>query len=84
MEEVVTLADEEGSGETGGGDESDALYDEAVAFIIESRKGSISAVQRRFKIGYNRAARLIETMEAAGILGPLEGGTREVLISEAL
>ena len=60
--------------------ESDSLYDEAVAFVTESRKASISSVQRRFKIGYNRAARIIEDMENAGVVTPAESnGSREVL-----
>jgi DNA segregation ATPase FtsK/SpoIIIE, S-DNA-T family len=60
--------------------ESDALYDEAVAFVTESRKASISSVQRRFKIGYNRAARIIEDMENAGVVSmPETNGSREVL-----
>lgn len=60
--------------------ENDALYDEAVAFVTESRKASISSVQRRFKIGYNRAARMIEDMENAGVISPAEtNGSREVL-----
>jgi S-DNA-T family DNA segregation ATPase FtsK/SpoIIIE len=60
--------------------ESDALYDQAVAFVIQSRKASISSVQRRFKIGYNRAARMIEDMESAGIISaPEHNGTRTVL-----
>ena len=65
----------------GGGDsESDPLYDEAVRIVTETRRASISGVQRRLKIGYNRAARMIEAMEAAGIVGPLEpNGSREVL-----
>ncbi|MCQ8127554.1 DNA translocase FtsK [Methylomonas rivi] len=72
------------SGDVAGADgedsESDALYDEAVAFVTESRKASISSVQRRFKIGYNRAARIIEDMENAGVVSPAEtNGTREVL-----
>lgn len=60
--------------------EADSLYDEAVRFVTESRKASISSVQRRFKIGYNRAARIIEDMENAGVVSPAEtNGTREVL-----
>src|SRR5690625_4205638 len=69
-----------------GGDESDdgegdALYDQAVAYVIESRRASISYVQRKLRIGYNRAARLIETMEAAGVVSEAgHNGTREVLV----
>jgi S-DNA-T family DNA segregation ATPase FtsK/SpoIIIE len=60
--------------------EQDPLYDQAVRIVVESRKASISGVQRRLKIGYNRAARMIETMEAAGMVGPLQSnGAREVL-----
>ena len=62
--------------------EQDALYDQAVKIVIESRKASISGVQRRLKIGYNRAARMIETMEAAGLVGALQpNGSREVLVA---
>lgn len=58
----------------------DALYDDAVRIVTETRRASISGVQRRLKIGYNRAARMIEEMEAAGIVGPLQSnGSREVL-----
>ncbi|MBI1421829.1 MAG: cell division protein FtsK [Gammaproteobacteria bacterium] len=64
----------------GGDDESDPLYDEAVRIVTESRRASISGIQRRLKIGYNRAARMVEAMEAAGVVGPLESnGNREVL-----
>ncbi|MGZ8215830.1 DNA translocase FtsK [Methylomagnum sp.] len=67
-----------GGGE--GGEESDPLYDEAVRFVTESRKASISSVQRKLKVGYNRAARMIEDMEKAGIVGAAEtNGSREVL-----
>jgi S-DNA-T family DNA segregation ATPase FtsK/SpoIIIE len=60
--------------------EQDPLYDEAVGIVTRERKPSISYVQRRLKIGYNRAARLIEAMESAGLVGPLQSnGAREVL-----
>ena len=61
-------------------EDSDPLYDDAVAFVMQTRKASISSVQRRFKIGYNRAARLVEEMERCGLVGPLEGGFRDVLV----
>jgi S-DNA-T family DNA segregation ATPase FtsK/SpoIIIE len=61
--------------------ETDPLYDEAVQIVLETRRASISGIQRRLKIGYNRAARLIENMEAAGLVGPMEhNGNREVLV----
>jgi S-DNA-T family DNA segregation ATPase FtsK/SpoIIIE len=61
--------------------EKDELYDEAVAFVAQSRRASISAVQRKLRIGYNRAARMIETMEETGVLSPMaSNGNREVLI----
>ena len=61
--------------------EPDPLYDQAVAVVVESRKTSISYIQRRFRIGYNRAARMIEEMEVAGVVSPVQAnGTREVLV----
>ncbi len=64
-------------------EDKDALYDEAVKIIIETRKASISSVQRRLKIGYNRAANLVEAMEAAGLVGPMgTNGQRDILIPE--
>jgi DNA segregation ATPase FtsK/SpoIIIE, S-DNA-T family len=61
-------------------DESDALYDEAVYYVTQSRRASISSVQRKLRIGYNRAARLIEAMEAAGVVSDMgTNGQREVL-----
>ncbi len=69
----------EGSKDTNG-DEADPLYDEAVAVVTETRKASISYVQRRLKIGYNRAARMIEEMEATGVVSMVQSnGSREVI-----
>jgi S-DNA-T family DNA segregation ATPase FtsK/SpoIIIE len=70
-----------------GGDNSDAeqdpLYDQAVQVVMDTRKASISGVQRRLKIGYNRAARMVESMELAGLVGPLQpNGSREILVPE--
>jgi S-DNA-T family DNA segregation ATPase FtsK/SpoIIIE len=88
LEEVHSLGDGTVVGPTGlpeasvegGGGEADELYDQAVRIVTESRRASISGVQRRLKIGYNRAARLIEEMEAAGIVSaPQHNGNREVL-----
>ncbi len=73
---------EGGADEQSGDNEADPLYDQVVEFVVQNRKASISSVQRRFKIGYNRAARLVEEMERVGILGPLEGGMREVLVPD--
>ncbi len=61
--------------------EEDPLYDQAVQVVMQTRKASISGVQRRLKIGYNRAARIVEAMEAAGLVGPLQpNGSREILV----
>jgi DNA segregation ATPase FtsK/SpoIIIE, S-DNA-T family len=71
----------DGTTDGGSAEQDDALYDEAVAFVLESRRASISAVQRKLRIGYNRAARLIESMEAAGVVSSMNSnGSREVLV----
>ncbi len=79
--EEITSHGEEGAGPAlEGGDEKDDLYDQAVAFVTETGKCSISSVQRKLRIGYNRAARLVETMEASGVVSPpAHNGSREVL-----
>src|SRR5690606_5361920 len=90
VEEVLQIGEEEGlPGENGGensksaGGESDPLYDEAVSIVTKSRRASISLVQRQLRIGYNRAARLIEEMERAGLVSSMQGnGNREVLVPE--
>ncbi|WP_425354267.1 DNA translocase FtsK [Ectopseudomonas mendocina] len=86
IEDILAGVEESGSGFEGGGgeggegSEEDPLYDEAVNFVLESRRASISAVQRKLKIGYNRAARMIEAMEMAGVVSSMNtNGSREVL-----
>lgn len=83
--EGILTNEAEGGGEAGeyseGGGEKDELYDEAVAIVLKSRKASISSVQRQLRIGYNRAARLVEDMERAGLVSEMQtNGSREVLI----
>ena len=69
------------AGGESGGAESDALYDQAVQVVLQTRRPSISLVQRHLRIGYNRAARLIEQMEKAGMVSPMQSnGNREVLV----
>jgi len=82
-EEVVSSISVPGfeTSDNSGGGESDPLYDEAVAFVLDSQKASISSVQRKLRIGYNRAARLIEQMEESGVVSPMSSnGTREILV----
>jgi S-DNA-T family DNA segregation ATPase FtsK/SpoIIIE len=81
VEEVLAEPEEEEAGEGGPDAEADPLYDEAVALVLRTRRASISAVQRHLRIGYNRAARLIEAMERAGLVSPMQSnGNREVLV----
>ncbi len=88
IEDILAGVEDSGSGfdaggsggEGGEGSEEDPLYDEAVRFVTESRRASISAVQRKLKIGYNRAARMIEAMEIAGVVTSMNtNGSREVI-----
>jgi len=77
-EAIPGIDPEPGSGDT---EDQDPLFDEAVQFVVETRRASISGVQRRLKIGYNRAARMVEEMERIGLVGPAEtNGNREVLV----
>ena len=86
IEGILTGETEGDDGEGGstysdGGGEKDELYDEAVAIVLKSRRASISGVQRQLRIGYNRAARLIEDMERAGLVSAMQSnGNREVLV----
>ncbi len=88
IEGILTNEAEEGgdiegiAGSHNGGGEVDPLYDEAVAIVLKTRRASISGVQRQLRIGYNRAARLIEDMERAGLVSAMQSnGNREVLAS---
>jgi S-DNA-T family DNA segregation ATPase FtsK/SpoIIIE len=82
IDEIIDGTSEDGvdgvNGESGG--ESDPLYDQAVAIVLENKRASISLVQRHLRIGYNRAARLLEDMERSGLVSKMSGsGTREIL-----
>ena len=84
VESVLEGPDPDEAGESGlegEGGESDPLYDQAVAIVLKTRRASISLVQRHLRIGYNRAARLIEQMERAGMVSPMQtNGNREILV----
>ena len=84
LEDVLEPAQAEDGGEAGPGEptgEKDPLYDQAVEIVLRTRRPSISLVQRHLRIGYNRAARLIEDMERAGMVSPMQtNGNREVLV----
>jgi S-DNA-T family DNA segregation ATPase FtsK/SpoIIIE len=79
------LAEEGGDavlgGEGGGNPEADPMYDQAVAVVLKNRRASISLVQRHLRIGYNRAARLLEQMEQSGLVSTMQSnGNREILV----
>lgn len=85
IESILTGANEDGSSEAGelgeSSGEADPLYDEAVAIVLKTRRATISSIQRHLRIGYNRAARLIEDMERAGLVSAMSSnGNREVLV----
>jgi S-DNA-T family DNA segregation ATPase FtsK/SpoIIIE len=84
IEGILVGAEEEGgdlmASEGGEGSEADPLYDQAVEIVVKTRRPSISLVQRHLRIGYNRAARLIEQMERSGLVTPMgANGNREVV-----
>jgi S-DNA-T family DNA segregation ATPase FtsK/SpoIIIE len=83
IDDIIKMTDGSDGGldEDGQTEDEDPLYDQAVEFVVQTRKASISGVQRRLKIGYNRAARIVEEMERTGIVGPLDGGYRDVLVN---
>jgi S-DNA-T family DNA segregation ATPase FtsK/SpoIIIE len=71
----------EGGGAAGGDAESDPMYDQAVAIVLQHKKASISLVQRHLRIGYNRAARLLEQMEKSGLVSNMStNGNRDLLL----
>jgi S-DNA-T family DNA segregation ATPase FtsK/SpoIIIE len=74
---------EAGAGSAGTSGESDAMYDQAVAIVLQHRRASISLVQRHLRIGYNRAARLLEQMEKSGLVSAMSGsGNRDLLVPQ--
>ncbi|MDF7636806.1 DNA translocase FtsK [Leuconostocaceae bacterium ESL0958] len=82
----MAVTDEEiAADEAGGGQSDDELFDEALAFVVEQQKASTSLLQRRFRIGYNRAARLIDDLEASGYVGPADGAKpRQVNVAKKM
>jgi len=89
VDDILNAFDEEGASKGGGYDsdgsggdaERDAMYDQVVAFVLETRKVSASSIQRKFSLGYNRAARIVDAMEAAGIVSAMgPSGKRELLV----
>ncbi|MBQ4347677.1 MAG: hypothetical protein IJC39_04455, partial [Firmicutes bacterium] len=74
----------EGAGAASGGEEEDEFFERAVELVVEKEKASASMLQRQFRIGYNRASRLLEDLENRGIVGPEDGSKpRKVLLTKA-
>ena len=85
--ELPEYIDESGSGEVGGIDldDRDVLFEDAARIVVQHQQGSASLLQRRLKLGYNRAGRIVDQLEAAGIIGPFEGSkARQVLIQDEM
>jgi S-DNA-T family DNA segregation ATPase FtsK/SpoIIIE len=82
---LPSIGDKKRTSEAGGGLERDELFEEAAHLVVRHQQGSVSLLQRRLKVGYSRAARLVDELEAAGVVGPFDGSkAREVLVeSEA-
>ena len=83
VNEILTAAQHQESSLNAEDGEQDPLYDQAVATVIKAKKVSVSMIQRYFKIGYNRAARIVDTMEAAGLVSPMQhNGSRTLLTQD--
>jgi S-DNA-T family DNA segregation ATPase FtsK/SpoIIIE len=81
--EAALEAEGGASGAGAAGGEADPLYDQAVEIVLKNRRASISLVQRHLRIGYNRAARLLEDMEKAGLVSPMQSnGNREIIVPD--
>ena len=82
-EKIIDEINSSGKSLASGSDDTDEFYEDAIELVVEKGKASASMLQRQFKIGYNRAARLIEDLEAKGIVGPEEGSKpRKVLLTK--
>ena len=83
-EEKMMVTDEEAAGSSTNSAPEDELFEQAKELVVEMQTASVSLLQRRFRIGYNRAARLVDELEAHGVVGPSEGSKpRKVLIEPA-
>jgi S-DNA-T family DNA segregation ATPase FtsK/SpoIIIE len=82
---LPSVVDKNKKGGSGGGDERDELFEEAARLVVRHQQGSVSLLQRRLKVGYSRAARIVDELETAGIVGSFDGSkARSVLLeSEA-